>query len=334
MSRRTTVPSLAIVLRFTPPCAARATRAVSWRRRAECSLRVRASTPTRPSAPLSSSARRTRRRARSGRSSIASSATRARSTRSRSRSVTTSRASTRTRRSRRSRTRTRAASSLAAHGAALCEYAGAGANSELLKLLEPVSRAAESCAWLKAIVNSGEIFHLLRWTPSEAMRLLSDVEPLEQAGVVVCLSRPSPRPPAVTVGRKPTGLLVLFRLAHDLGRVEVDVAGREGIADEEIVGQHRDSSSRPSLKLGSSAVASGSLTDCGTTCPSSAAIATLIATATWAGPVPPDAHFKPSSPTSSRRTCGSRSRSRRRTAPSGVWRRASPARRRCRRLAR
>ena len=98
-----------------------------------------------------------------------------------------------------------------------------------------MSRAAESCAWLKAIVDSGEIFHLLRWTPSEAMRLLSDVEPLEQAGVVVCLSRPSPRPPAVTVGRKPTGLLVLFRLAHDLGRVEVDVAGREGIADEEIV---------------------------------------------------------------------------------------------------
>jgi len=46
------------------------------------------------------------------------------------------------------------ASSLAAHGAlrhaplgaALREYAGAGAKSELLKLLEPVSRAAESCA--------------------------------------------------------------------------------------------------------------------------------------------------------------------------------------------
>ena len=65
------------------------------------------------------------------------------------------------------------ASSLAAHGAlrhaplgaALREYAGAGAKSELLKLLEPVSRAGESCAWLKAIVDSGEIFHPLRWTP-------------------------------------------------------------------------------------------------------------------------------------------------------------------------
>ena len=106
------------------------------------------------------------------------------------------------------------ASSLAAHGAlrhaplgaALREYAGAGANSELLKLLEPVSRAAESCAWLKAIVDSGEIFHPLRWTPSEAMRLLSDIEPLEQAGVVVRMpaawraGRPSRPAVAATVG--------------------------------------------------------------------------------------------------------------------------------------
>ncbi|MDR2154513.1 MAG: ATP-dependent helicase, partial [Burkholderiaceae bacterium] len=70
-------------------------------------------------------------------------------------------------------------------GMALREYAGAGAKAELLKLLEPVSRASEGCAWLKAIVDSGEIFHPLRWTPSEAMRLLGDVATLEQAGLVV-----------------------------------------------------------------------------------------------------------------------------------------------------
>jgi superfamily II DNA or RNA helicase len=106
------------------------------------------------------------------------------------------------------------ASSLAAHGAlrhaplgaALREYAGAGANSELLKLLEPVSRAGESCSWLKAIVDSGEILHPLRWTPPEAMRLLSDVEPLEQAGVVVRMpaswrgGRPSRPAVEATVG--------------------------------------------------------------------------------------------------------------------------------------
>ena len=43
-------------------------------------------------------------------------------------------------------------------GAALREYAGAGAKAELLRLLEPVSRASESCAWLKAIVELGRDF--------------------------------------------------------------------------------------------------------------------------------------------------------------------------------
>ena len=48
-----------------------------------------------------------------------------------------------------------------------------GAKSELLRLLEPVHRASESCAWLKEIVATGEIFHPLRWTAREAMRLLA-----------------------------------------------------------------------------------------------------------------------------------------------------------------
>src|SRR4029453_12434425 len=48
--------------------------------------------------------------------------------------------------------------------------------------------------------------------------------------------------------------------------------------------------------LGNSALASGSLTDCGTTLPSSAAIAVLIATATCAGPVPAEAHLSPCAP--------------------------------------
>src|SRR5207245_11408769 len=49
--------------------------------------------------------------------------------------------------------------------------------------------------------------------------------------------------------------------------------------------------SSPALKFGSSTMAKGSLTDCGTTLPSSAAIAVLMATATWAGPVPAEEHF-------------------------------------------
>ena len=46
-------------------------------------------------------------------------------------------------------------------GQALREYAGAANKERLLSLLLPVQRAAESCAWLKAMVDAGEIFHPL-----------------------------------------------------------------------------------------------------------------------------------------------------------------------------
>src|SRR5207249_2406680 len=57
--------------------------------------------------------------------------------------------------------------------------------SLLLSLLLPVQRAAEQCAWLKRMVEAGEIFHPLRWTPAEAFQLLTDVPRLESAGVIV-----------------------------------------------------------------------------------------------------------------------------------------------------
>ena len=70
-------------------------------------------------------------------------------------------------------------------GQALREYAGAANKDRLLSLLLPVQRASESCSWLKAMVDAGEIFHPLRWRPHEAMQLLRDVPHLESAGVVV-----------------------------------------------------------------------------------------------------------------------------------------------------
>ena len=50
-------------------------------------------------------------------------------------------------------------------GQALSEYAGAANKDRLLSLLLPVQRASETCPWLKAMVDAGEIFHPLRWTP-------------------------------------------------------------------------------------------------------------------------------------------------------------------------
>jgi hypothetical protein len=95
-------------------------------------------------------------------------------------------------------------------GRALSEYAGRAANkSQLLSLLLPVQRAAAECPWLKTMVDSGEIYHPLRWSPAEAFQLLNDTPRLEAAGIVVRVpaawraNRP-PRPQVTgTVGGKP-----------------------------------------------------------------------------------------------------------------------------------
>lgn len=93
-------------------------------------------------------------------------------------------------------------------GQALREYAGKANHGRLLALLTPVQRAAETCMWLRPIVDAGEIFHPLRWTPREAAQLLASVTELEGAGVVVRMpaawraSRP-PRPKVTaTIGGK------------------------------------------------------------------------------------------------------------------------------------
>ena len=133
-------------------------------------------------------------------------------------------------------------------GQALREYAGAANRTRLLSLLLPVQRAAERCEWLKRMVDEGEIFHPLRWTPREAVALLRDVPPLEQAGVVVRVPAhwKSGRPPrpkvTATVGSNPSAVLGLetlldFRMDVTLdgepltpAEVRALLAGVEGLA--------------------------------------------------------------------------------------------------------
>ena len=98
-------------------------------------------------------------------------------------------------------------------GQALREYAGAANKERLLSLLLPVQRASETCPWLKVMVDSGEIFHPLRWLPQDAFRLLGDVPKLESAGIVVRMpvtwraNRPPRAQVTATVGGKaPSGL--------------------------------------------------------------------------------------------------------------------------------
>ena len=90
-------------------------------------------------------------------------------------------------------------------GRALQEGAGASSR-ELLSLLLPVQRAAARCGWLRALVDSGDIFHPLRWTPEEALALLRDAAVLEAAGVVLRMparwrgGRPARAQATATVG--------------------------------------------------------------------------------------------------------------------------------------
>jgi len=98
-------------------------------------------------------------------------------------------------------------------GKALGEYAGTANKDRLLSLLLPVQRASETCAWLKTLVDAGEIFHPLRWTPQEAIQLLRDVPQLESAGVVVRMPAtwranrpPRPQVSAQIGGKAPAGL--------------------------------------------------------------------------------------------------------------------------------
>ena len=70
-------------------------------------------------------------------------------------------------------------------GQALREYSGGKNQAQLLSLLTPVQRAAAQCVWLRAMVDAGEIYHPLRWTPAEAFQFLTDVPQLEAAGIVI-----------------------------------------------------------------------------------------------------------------------------------------------------
>ena len=112
-------------------------------------------------------------------------------------------------------------SRLSAHGKAqhlplsqaLAEFSGRSSKAQLLSLLVPVQRAAEQCDWLREMVDAGEIYHPLRWTPVDAYRFLTDAPKLEAAGIIVRAPRTwqagRPARPQVkgSVGAGPPSLL-------------------------------------------------------------------------------------------------------------------------------
>src|SRR6266536_6345522 len=121
-------------------------------------------------------------------------------------------------------------------GKALQEYAGTRNRERLLSLLTPVQRAAEHCPWLKAMVDAGEIFHPLRWSPQQALQFLKDVPALESAGVLVRMpaswrmNRPARPQVKATIGGNPPSQLGMDALLDF--RMEVTLDGEKLSAAE------------------------------------------------------------------------------------------------------
>ncbi|MFN3197637.1 MAG: DEAD/DEAH box helicase [Bradymonadia bacterium] len=66
---------------------------------------------------------------------------------------------------------------------ALQEFAGE--RDQLLSLLAPLQRAAKAHPPLASLIDAGDIYHPLAWTPQEAFDLLSAAEDLEAAGLAL-----------------------------------------------------------------------------------------------------------------------------------------------------
>ncbi len=96
----------------------------------------------------------------------------------------------------------------------------------LLSLLLPVQRASGKSALAKELVDSGELFRTLAWTPDEALRFLREVPAFEAAGIVVRVPDWWKKRSRVGVdvqlgGRKPAGLGLEALIDFDV-RVAVD----------------------------------------------------------------------------------------------------------------
>ena len=122
-------------------------------------------------------------------------------------------------------------------GQALREYSGVKNRDKLLSLLLPVQRAAERCGWLKTMMDAGEIFHPLRWSPREASQFLSSAPDIETAGVLVRMpaawraNRPARPQVTAVVGAKAPSAIGLHGLLDF--RMKVMLEG-EPLDDEEI----------------------------------------------------------------------------------------------------
>lgn len=125
-------------------------------------------------------------------------------------------------------------------GKALEAYAGTGERQKLLALLVPIKRAAAASEVVRALVDTGDIYQPLAWTPAQAYAFLCEQPACEAAGVMVrvppwFVGRRPPRPTLkVEVGSKPPSTLgadglLDFSAKLTLDGEELSAAEREAI---------------------------------------------------------------------------------------------------------
>ena len=134
---------------------------------------------------------------------------------------------------------------LSAHGKAqhlplsraLSEFSNGNKKAQLLSLLMPVQRAAQHCGWVTEMVETGEIYHPLRWQVADVLQLLKDIPVLEAAGIMVRMpaqwnkGRPSRPRVRAALGSKPPSNLGLDAMLDF--EMDVSIDG-EPLTPEEI----------------------------------------------------------------------------------------------------
>jgi SNF2 family DNA or RNA helicase len=92
-------------------------------------------------------------------------------------------------------------------GLALQQYAGAKQKQQLINLLSPVSLAAKSSPLIKELLDAGDIYHPLAWTPGEAYQFIKELPAYESAGLSVRLpdwwKKRARAQVSVNIGNKP-----------------------------------------------------------------------------------------------------------------------------------
>ena len=122
---------------------------------------------------------------------------------------------------------------------ALRQYGGRQDKKTLINLLSPVHFASQRSDFARELIESGDIYQPLAWTPRQAYRFLKEVPLLEESGILVRLpdwwkKRPRPRV-GVTIGddrqkRFDAEGMLDFKVQLALGRRRTD-RGRMARAD-------------------------------------------------------------------------------------------------------